>query len=117
MPPQHQALSWGHACKFEEQLQAEANSLLRQAELADQSAIADGMSIPEELEGREKRLEAITKAQREIEHRAEERYAKEKAELCEKADITPPTSQQDVNLITRHLLTYSQRTRANRCRC
>ena len=38
------------------------------------------MSIPEELERREKRLEAIAKAKREIEHRAEERYVKEKAE-------------------------------------
>ena len=76
----HQALSWGHACKLEKQLKAEVDSLLRQAELADQSTIADGMSIPEELERREIRLEAIAKAKREIEHRAEERYAKEKAE-------------------------------------
>ena len=76
----HQALSWGHACKLEKQLKAEVESLLRQAEQADQSTIPDGMSIPEELERREKRLEAIAKAKREIEHRAEERYVKEKAE-------------------------------------
>ena len=80
----HQALSWGHACKLEKQLKAEVDSLLRQAELADQSTIADGMSIPEELERREIRLEAIAKAKREIEHRAEERYAKEKAEYEKK---------------------------------
>ena len=80
----HQALSWGHACKLEKQLKAEVDSLLRQAELADQSTIADGMSIPEELERRETRLEAIAKAKREIEHRAEERYAKEKAEYEKK---------------------------------
>jgi hypothetical protein len=43
-------------------LKAEVDSLLRQAELADQSTIADGMSIPEELERRETRLEAIAKA-------------------------------------------------------
>ena len=57
-------------------MKAEVESLLRQAELADQSTIADGMSIPEELERREIRLEAIAKAKREIEHRAEERYEK-----------------------------------------
>ena len=80
----HQALSWGHACKLEKELKAEVDSLLRQAELADQSTIPDGMSIPEELERRETRLEAIAKAKREIEHRAEERYAKEKAEYEKK---------------------------------
>ncbi len=80
----HQALSWGHACKLEKQLKAEVDSLLRQAEQADQSAIPDGMSIPEELERREKRLEAIAKAKLEIERRAEERYAKEQAEHEEK---------------------------------
>ena len=68
----HQALSWGHACKIEKHLNAEVDSLLRQAEQADQSTIPDGMSIPEELERREKRLEAIAKAKCEIERRAEE---------------------------------------------
>ncbi|MEI7934984.1 MAG: IS1182 family transposase [Chlorobiaceae bacterium] len=76
----HQALSWGHACKLEKQLKEEVDSLLRQAEQADQSAIPDGMSIPEELERREKRLEAIARAKLEIERRADERYAKEQAE-------------------------------------
>ena len=76
----HQALSWGYARKLEKQLKDEVESLLRQAEQADQSTIPDGMSIPEELERREKRLEAIAKAKREIERRAEERYEKEKAE-------------------------------------
>ena len=76
----HQALSWGYASKLEKQLKDEVEFLLRQAELADQSTIPDGMSIPEELERREKRLEAIARAKSEIEHRAEERYQKEKAE-------------------------------------
>jgi len=67
-----------------QKLKAEVDSLLRQAEQADQSAIPDGMSIPEELERREKRLEAIAKAKLEIERRAEERYAKEQAEHEEK---------------------------------
>ena len=76
----HQALSWGYACKLEKQLKDEVDSLLRQAELADQSTILDGMTIPEELERREKRLEAIARAKCEIERRAKERYEKEKAE-------------------------------------
>ncbi len=76
----HQALSWVHACKIEKQLKDEVDSLLRQAELADQSTIPDGMKIPEELERREKRLEAIARAKCEIERRAEERYEKENAE-------------------------------------
>jgi hypothetical protein len=65
-------------------MKEEVDSLLRQSELAEQSAIPDGMSIPEELERREKRLEAIARAKLEIERRAEERYAKEQAEHEEK---------------------------------
>ncbi len=76
----HQALSWGHACKLEKQLKDEVDTLLLQAEQADQSTIPDGMTIPEELARREKRLEAIARAKCEIERRAEERYAKEQAE-------------------------------------
>jgi len=80
----HQALSWQYANKLEKQLKGEVEELLRQAERADQSVIPDGMSIPEELERRENRLEAIAKAKQEIERRAEERYLQEKAEYEEK---------------------------------
>ena len=55
----HRALSYGHACKLEAQLKAEVDELLKKAEAADRSDIPDGLSIPEELERREKRLEAI----------------------------------------------------------
>ncbi len=74
---QHKALSWDHACKLEQQIQAEVDSLLRQAEVADREAVPEGMSIPEELSRRGKRLETIELAKREIERRAAERYAKE----------------------------------------
>ncbi len=73
----HQALSWQHACKLEDQLKKEIEQLWRLAEEADQSAIPDGMSIPQELERREERLATIAEAKRKIEARAAERYAEE----------------------------------------
>ena len=74
----HKALSYNHACKLEEQLKAEVDELLRQAEAADQADLPDGMSIPEELSRRTERLKAIAEAKAEIERRAAERYAQEK---------------------------------------
>jgi len=74
----HKAMSWDHACKLEKQIKAEVEELLRQAEESDKEDLPDGMSIPEELARREKRLETIAKAKAEIQMRASERYAKEK---------------------------------------
>jgi transposase len=76
----HSALSYEHASKIETQLQAEVADLLRQAEAADQADVADGMSIPEELARREKRLAAIARAKATIEARAKERHVREQAE-------------------------------------
>jgi transposase len=75
----HSALSWEHACKIEAQLRAEVEQLMRLAEEADQAEIPDGMCIPQELERREERLEAIAQAKAAIEARAAERYAREQA--------------------------------------
>jgi len=75
----HKALSYKHACKLERQIKAEVVDLLKKAEAADRSDIPDGMSIPEELERREKRLTAIAAAKAEIEKRAAERHAREQA--------------------------------------
>ena len=74
----HKALSWDHACKLEKQIHAEVNALLRQAEEADRDDLPDGMSIPDELARREKRLDTIARAKTEIQRRASARYAKEK---------------------------------------
>jgi len=74
----HKALSWDHACKLEKQIHAEVDALLRQAEEADREDLPDGMSIPDELARREKRLETIARATTEIQRRASERYGKEK---------------------------------------
>jgi transposase len=75
----HKALSYGHACKLEEQIRAEVAELLAKAEATDRADIPDGMNIPEELERREKRLAAIAIAKVEIERRASERHGREQA--------------------------------------
>ena len=80
----HHALSWGHACKLEQQLQAEVEELIRLAEQADREKIPDGMDIPQELRRRQDRLQAISEAKTKIEERAAERYAREQKEHEEK---------------------------------
>jgi len=85
----HKALSYGHACKLEKQLEAEVAELLQKAESADRADIPDGMDIPVELSVRRERIEAIKEARAEIERRAAERYAEEQeayeAKLAERA--------------------------------
>ena len=76
----HSALSWGHANKIEEQLKAEVAELLRLAEQAYEADVPDGMSIPQELGLREKRLKAIAEAKQKIAERAAQRQAMEQAE-------------------------------------
>ena len=77
----HSALSYGHAQKIEAQLQAEVKELLARAEAADQEPLPEGLSIPEELSRREERLAAIQEAKAQIEARATQRDAHEKAEF------------------------------------
>ena len=74
----HQALSWQHACKLEQQLKQEVEQLWLLADKADQVLIPDGMKIPAELERREQRLATIAEAKKKIEARATERYEQEK---------------------------------------
>ena len=76
----HSALSWDHAGKLEAQLKAEVADLLARAEAADEGDVPDGMSIPEELAVREKRLAKLAEARGKIEAQAKERYARERAE-------------------------------------
>src|SRR5450631_1249648 len=77
----HSALSYGHAQKIEAQLQAEVKEMLARAEAADQEPLPKGMSIPKELVLREERLAAIRQAKTQIEARAAERDAQEKADF------------------------------------
>src|SRR5471030_3115595 len=76
----HSALSYEHAGKIEAQLRAEVADLMAKAEAADQADVPDGMSIPEELARREKRLAEIARAKATIEARAKQRHAREQAE-------------------------------------
>jgi transposase len=76
----HSALSYQHADKIEAQLQAEVADLMAKAEAADQADVPDGMSIPEELARRGKRLAEIARAKATIEARAKQRHAREQAE-------------------------------------
>src|SRR6201993_267918 len=76
----YSALSYEHASKIEAQLQAEVAELMAKAEAADQAAVPDGMSIPDELARREQRLAEIARARAIIEARAKERHAGEQAE-------------------------------------
>jgi transposase len=76
----HSALSYEHAGRIEAQLKAEVAELLAKAEAADQSAIPDGLSIPDELARREERLQKLSEARTRIETRAKERFEREQAE-------------------------------------
>jgi len=80
----HRALSHGHIVKLQAQLEQEVQELLALAEQADTAHIPDGMSLPKELKLREDRLLAMAAAKAKIEARAQERYAREKAEFDEK---------------------------------
>jgi transposase len=77
----HSALSYGHAQKLEAQLEAEVKELLARAEAADQEPLPEGLSIPQELSRREERLAAIRQAKAQIEARAAERDAQDKADF------------------------------------
>jgi transposase len=76
----HSALSYDHAGKIEAQLKAEVADLLAKAEAADRADIPDGMSLPEELARREKRLATLAAARATIEARAKERFEREQTE-------------------------------------
>ena len=76
----HSALSYEHAGQIEAQLRAEVAELLAKAEAADQADLPDGLSIPEELAHRGRRLAESARARAIIAERAKERHAREQAE-------------------------------------
>ena len=76
----HSALSYERAGQIEMQLRQEVAKLTAMAEAADQTDAPDGMSIPEELARREKRLAEIARVRAIIEARTKERYVRERAE-------------------------------------
>ncbi len=76
----HSALSYGHASMIETHLKVEVQELLALAEAADQSAVPDGVNLPDEIKRREDRLAAIATAKAKIEARAKECHEQEQAE-------------------------------------
>lgn len=80
----HKALSWDYVKKLEIQVEEELALLNKMAKEAETENIPEGMNIPEELERRNDRLTVIKKVKKEIERRAEKRFAVEKAEFDEK---------------------------------
>ena len=80
----HSALSHGHIEQIEVQLQAEVAELFALAEAADQSGIADGVSLPEEIKRRQDRLAAMAIAKTKIAARAAERHARQTREYEQK---------------------------------
>ena len=82
----HSALSHGHIVKLQTQIELEVQELLALAEQADSANIPDGMNLPEELKLRQDRLDAMAIAKAKIAQRAQERYAREKAEFDAKMD-------------------------------
>ena len=82
----HSAVSYEHAEKIEAQLKGEVAALLARAEAADKADIPDGMSIPDELALREKRLAVLAEARKKLEARARERHAREMADYQAKMD-------------------------------
>ncbi|MCQ4323304.1 transposase, partial [Stutzerimonas stutzeri] len=76
----HSALSHGHIEQLENQLKREVQTLFALAEQADQSAVPDGINLPEEIARRETRLAAMAEAKSKIQARAKARFAKEQAE-------------------------------------
>ncbi len=100
----HKALSYGHACKLEKQLEAEVAELLKKAESVDKDDIPDGMDIPAELSIRQKRVKAIKEAKAEIERRAAERHAQEKRNMRTKSQREPIMNKKPVKrLEVKHL--------------
>ena len=80
----HSALSYGHAQQLEARIQSEIAELKRRAESAD--GLPDDLSLPEELQHREVRLNAIRRAKAEIKARAAEQDAAAQAEYTAKRD-------------------------------
>ena len=76
----HSALSHGHIEKIEAQLKAEVQELLALAEVADQSSVPNGVSLPDEIKRREDHLAAMAEAKGKIEACAKERFDREQAE-------------------------------------
>jgi hypothetical protein len=73
------AVSYKRLQEIEAFLQVEVNQLFALAEQADQSAVPEGMNLPQEIARREERLKRLAEAKTVLEARAAERVALEQA--------------------------------------
>ena len=83
----HSAVSYKHAAKQIELLHREVEQLTAKAEQADNVALDDGLSIPDEIARREDRIKSLETARSIIEKRYEEERRQKQVEYEEKKAI------------------------------
>jgi transposase len=87
----HAAVIYEHAGKTIQQLDFEVQELLAKAEQADRTPLAEGLTIPQEVQRRQERKAKLAAARAEIEARAKARAAAEmaqyQAQLAERAAL------------------------------
>lgn len=74
----HKAMSWDYANRLEEQLRAEVEGLLQQAEAGNAEPVP-GLKVADEVALRQARLQQISDVKAELEARAQARYEQEQA--------------------------------------
>jgi transposase len=89
----HAAVSYEHAGKTMQQLDGEVKELLAKAEQADSTPLAEGLTIPQEIQRRQERKAKLAAARAEIEARAQARAAAELAEY--QAKLAARTAQKE----------------------
>lgn len=80
----HAAVSYKRAAQKIIQLESEVEALTKKAEGADNTPLEDGLSIPEEIQRREQRIEKLKEAREVIENRYQEEWEQKQAEYEEK---------------------------------
>ena len=79
----HKAMSWDYANRLEEQLRAEVEALLQQAEAGNTEPLP-GLKVADEVALRQAQLQQISDVKAELEARAQARYEQERAAYEEK---------------------------------
>ena len=82
----HSAVSHGHAVEKLKEAEEQIAELLAKAEAADSRPLEDGLSIPEEIQRREKRMAKLLEAKKQMEIRAKERIKEQLAEHAAKLE-------------------------------
>lgn len=75
----HSAVSYDHCIEQMQLAETQIAELLEKAETADSTPLQDGLTIPDEIARREKRIAALKEAKEVMEARARERHAEEQA--------------------------------------